>query len=195
MKNKITMNWNSIKWPLVEKILVKSQWRILEAYKKGDMKKVERLQNILIQSFAARVLSIRKVTTNLGARTPGIDKVLFVTELDKMNAVQWLTHARPGKYKANPVKRVMIPKDNKPEELRPLGIPTMYDRAVQALYNYALEPIATYSSDPNSFGFKEGLGTWDAITRLEKSYTVVHIQRRSLRQTLKDIFIIYLINE
>jgi RNA-directed DNA polymerase len=139
--------------------LVKSQLRILEAYKKGDIIKMEKLQIILIQSFAARVLAVRKVSTNQGARTSGIDKVLFLTEKDKMNAVQQLTHARPGKYKAKPVRRVMIPKVNKPEELRPLGIPTMYDRAVQALYNYALEPIATYSSDPNSFGFKDGLGT------------------------------------
>jgi RNA-directed DNA polymerase len=163
-----TMNWNSIKWSKAERIFIKLQLRILEAYKKKEMIKVEKLQIILIRSFAARALAIRKVTTNLGARTPGMDNVLFQSDSDKINAVYSLLNATPGKYLALPVKRVWIPKPNNPEEFRPLGIPTMYDRAVQALYNFALEPIATYSSDPNSFGFKEGVGTWDAITRLEK---------------------------
>jgi retron-type reverse transcriptase len=98
-----------------------------------------------------------------------ISYILYLKDVDKINAVSLLKKATPDKYKAYPVRRVMRPKPNKPGELRPLGIPTMFDRAVQALYCLALEPLANHTS--YSYGFKEGLGTWDAITRLEK---IVH---------------------
>lgn len=162
------MTWTSIKWPKVEYDLIKLQIKILEAYKSGDKQEVERYQLILINSFGARALAIKKVTTNLEKIIPGIDNILYQNNEEKVNAIHALHNATPALYKASPVKRVMIPKQNKPNEFRYLDIPTLYDRAVQALYALALKPIAIYTSDPNSFGYKEGIGTWDAISKLEK---------------------------
>jgi RNA-directed DNA polymerase len=154
------------------------QIKILEAYKSGDKNQVERYQLILINSFGARALAIKKVTTNLGQRTPGIDKNLYQNNEDKINAIHALHNAKPALYKASPVKRVVIPKPNQPNRYwakpnrywakpnryfskptRYLAIPTLYDRAVQVLYAFALEPIALYTSDPNSFFAYEGIGT------------------------------------
>ena len=131
--------------------------RIAKAAKEGRYRTMRSLQWILAHSFYAKLPAIRRVTSNKGKNTPGVDGVVWKTSRQKMNAVKQLY--RRG-YRALPLRRVYIMK--KSGKLRPLGIPTMRDRAMQALYASALAPIAETFADPNSYGFRYGRSCADA---------------------------------
>ena len=150
--------WKSINWHQVEKSVNKLQTRITKAAIQNKWNLVKRLQYLLTHSYFAKLLAVRRVTQNKGKRTPGIDGEKWLSSASKIKAVLSLT----GKgYKAKPLKRVFINKPGKKKK-RPLGIPTMYDRAMQSLYALALEPIAETMSDMRSFGFRKHRSTKDA---------------------------------
>jgi RNA-directed DNA polymerase len=132
--------------------------RIAKAIKLGRYAKAKALQWLLTHSFFAKLLAVRKVTQNSGKRTPGIDGVIWKTDSQKINAVYELR--RTG-YKAQPLRRIHIPKKN--GKLRPLGIPTKTDRAQQTLHLMGLSPIAEILADENSYGFRPKRSTHDAI--------------------------------
>ena len=119
---------------------------------------VKRLRYLLTHSFYAKLLAVKRVTQNRGKRTAGIDGAKWITPNSKMNAALKLSDT---KYKAKPLRRVYIPKPGT-DKKRPLGIPTMHDRAMQALYALALQPIAETTADPRSFGFRIHRSTQDA---------------------------------
>ncbi|HVI40689.1 MAG TPA: reverse transcriptase N-terminal domain-containing protein [Anaerovoracaceae bacterium] len=96
---------------------------------KGDKNKVKRLQYLLTHSFYAKAYVVKKVTTNKEKNTPGVDKKLWSTSVSKMKAALALTDKR---YRAKPLRRVYIEKKGKNKK-RPLGIPTMYDRAMNVV--------------------------------------------------------------
>lgn len=146
--------WKSVNWHQVEKSVNKLQTRITKAAIQNKWNLVKRLQYLLTHSYFAKLLAVRRE----GKRTPGIDGEKWLTSNSKIKAVLSLT----GKgYKAKPLKRVFINKPGKKKK-RPLGIPTMYDRAMQSLYALALEPIAETMSDIRSFGFRKHRSTKDA---------------------------------
>ena len=121
------------------------------------------LQHALIKSFAARCLAVRKVTSNKGGSTPGIDGKTYNTNIDKFKAVQAALDL--SKYKADPVRRVYI---SRPDgKKRPLGILTIKDRIVQTLYLFALDPIAEELADTRSYGFRKFHGVQDCVTYLK----------------------------
>ena len=153
-----SLDWNSINWNKAEKDVLKLQARIVKAEKEGKIGKVKALQIILTKSFGGRALAVERVTENKGKKTPGVDGILWKTPESKTMAIQQLR--RKG-YKAKALKRVYIPKSN--GKKRPLGIPTMEDRAQQALYQLALDPIAETRADKNSYGFRQYRSTADAI--------------------------------
>jgi len=152
------LNWNSINWKTVEKKVQELQMRIAKAVRDGKLRLVKSLQWLLTHSFYAKLLAVRRVVTNKGKRTPGIDGIIWKTPKQKMQAVNLLN--RKG-YRPLPLRRVYIKK--KFGKRRPLGIPTMRDRAMQALYVLALVPMAEVTGDPNSYGFREYRSCADAI--------------------------------
>lgn len=152
--------WNDIDFKKTENHIRKLQTRIAKAYLDGACGKVEVLQNRLIHSSEAKALAVKTVTSKKGKNMPGVDGILWTTPEDKWNAIFDLK--RRG-YKPSPLKRTCIPKPD--GKKRPLGIPTMKDRAMQTLYKYALEPIAEITADPHSYGFRRGKSTRDALNR------------------------------
>ena len=150
--------WKSIDWKKCEAQVKKLQERIVKARKEGRHGKVQALQWTLTHSFAAKAIAVKRVTTNEGKKTSGVDGVLWSTDKAKYEAV--LDLKRNG-YKPQPLRRVFIKKAN--GKLRPLGIPTMKDRAMQALYLMALEPLAEMTADAHSYGFRKERCCQDAI--------------------------------
>lgn len=151
-------HWDPIDWAKCERRVGRLQARIVKATREGRWGKVQALQRLLTHSFCGRALAVKRVTDNQGKRTPGVDRVIWRTPAAKLKAIGSL-HRRG--YKPLPLRRVYIPKANGKQ--RPLGIPTMKDRAMQALYLLALAPIAETTGDPNSYGFRSERSTADAL--------------------------------
>ncbi|MBC8747722.1 MULTISPECIES: group II intron reverse transcriptase/maturase [Paraburkholderia] len=154
-------NWHAVDWRRVERNVRGMQIRIAKATREGDWRRVKTLQRMLTRTLSAKLYAVRRVTQNQGARTAGVDRELWDSPESRWDAVGRLK--RLG-YKPLPLRRVFIPKANGKE--RPLGIPTMRDRAMQALYLLALEPVAESTSDPNSYGFRRNRSTADAMSQL-----------------------------
>ena len=151
-------NWNTMKWDTAAQEARRLQMRIAKATREGRHSKAKALQWLLTHSFYAKALAVKRVVQNDGKRTPGVDKIIWKTPRQKIEAIKTLQ--RHG-YQPQPLRRIYIPKKNGKQ--RPLGIPTMKDRAMQALHAMALEPIAENKADPNSYGFRAKRSTADAI--------------------------------
>jgi RNA-directed DNA polymerase len=156
---KTTTEWNLINWRKLEKKVFKLQKRIYRASQRGDVKAIRRLQKTLMKSWSARAISVRRVTQdNQGKKTAGVDGVKSLTPKQRLNLVGKLKLGT----KVRPTRRVWIDKPGT-DEKRPLGIPTMNDRALQALVKQALEPEWEARFEPNSYGFRPGRSCHDAI--------------------------------
>jgi len=156
-------DWHDLDWARIQQTVRKTQLKIAQATGEGNRRRVKRLQRLLTHSFYGRCLAVRRVTENRGRKTPGVDGETWGTPQAKLQAVGRLSKKRG--YRPKPLRRVWIPKPGKPEK-RPLGIPTMLDRAMQALYLQALEPVIESTSDPKSYGFRPDRSTADAMVEL-----------------------------
>ncbi len=156
-------NWHDLDWARIQQSVRKTQLKIAQATREGDWRRVKRLQRLLTHSFYGRCLAVRRVTENRGRKTPGVDGETWGTPQAKLHAVGRLSKKRG--YRPRPLRRVWIPKPGKHEK-RPLGIPTMLDRAMQALYLQVLEPVVESTSDPKSYGFRPDRSTADAMVEL-----------------------------
>ncbi|WP_084227245.1 group II intron reverse transcriptase/maturase [Nostoc sp. KVJ20] len=151
--------WKHINWRKLERRVFKLQKRIYKASLRGDVKAFRRLQKTLMKSWAAKCLSVRRVTQdNQGKKTAGVDGIKSLSPEARLILVAKL---KPNS-KVKPTRRVWIPKPGT-EEKRPLGIPVMGDRALQALFKMALEPEWEARFEPNSYGFRPGRSCHDAI--------------------------------
>jgi RNA-directed DNA polymerase len=154
-----TVEWAKLNWRKIQKAKFKLQKRIYRAYVNGDIRKGRKLQKTLIKSYYNRLLSVRKVTQdNSGKKTAGVDRVKSLTPKQRLEMAKSLKLGD----KSKPIRRVWIPKPGK-DEKRPLGIPVMRDRAVQALAKSALEPEWEAKFEENSYGFRPGRSAHDAI--------------------------------
>ncbi len=157
-------DWGRINWLHVEKAVRRLQHRIFMAKVRGDVKRTESLQRLLASSWFAKLLAVRKVAQeNDGRKTPGIDGVVSTSDEDRVRLLQGGLHLKG--YRPLPVRRVFVPKAN--GKLRPLGIPTLKDRAMQQLVKLALEPEWEAVFEPNSFGFRPGRSVHDAAAAVK----------------------------
>lgn len=153
-----SLSWSEINWRKVERKVYKLQKRIYKATQEGNHKKAKSLQKTLINSWSAKALAVKRVTQeNRGKKTAGVDGIKQLTPNQRLKLVDKLKL----KTKSKPVKRVWIPKPGK-DEKRPLGIPTIEERARQALVKMALEPEWEAKFEPNSYGFRPAKSTHDA---------------------------------
>lgn len=155
------LTWDAINWQKVLTHVRRLQMRIAKAHREGKHRKVKSLQWLLTHSFYAKLLAVKRVVSNRGARTPGIDGIVWKRSSQKLEAAKSLK--RRG-YHTKPLKRIYIPKKQK-GKLRPLSIPVMQCRGQQALHLLALEPIAENLADKNAYGFRPLRSTADAISQ------------------------------
>ncbi|OUL34009.1 retron-type reverse transcriptase [Nostoc sp. 106C] len=153
------MKWRDIPWKRLERRVYKLQHRIYRASQRGEISVVRRLQKTLLRSWSAKCIAVRRVTQdNQGKKTAGVDGIKSLSPAARLALVNKLRL----RSKSKPTRRVWIPKSN-PKEKRPLGIPTIEDRALQALVKLALEPEWEARFEENSFGFRPGRSAHDAI--------------------------------
>jgi RNA-directed DNA polymerase len=156
--SKVRYEWNKISWRKAEVSVFKLQKRIYRASLRNEVKKVHRLQKLLLRSTNAKLLAVRQVTQdNRGRNTAGIDGVAKLTQEARMGLVEEMKLDE----KSTPVRRIWIPKPGKPEK-RPLGIPTISERGKQAVVKIALEPEWEAKFEANSYGFRPGRSAHDA---------------------------------
>lgn len=179
-------DWDRIDWASVHKQVHRLQKRIAKAVREKRWGKVAALQHLLTRSRAAKLWAVRRVVTNKGRNTPGVDGKLWRTPRRRMNAVRQL---RLRGYRPQPLRRTYVPKSG--GKLRPLGIPTMKDRAMQALFALALDPVAETLADPNSYGFRKKRSIADAIGQcfisLAKGYSPQWIWETDIKACFDQI--------
>jgi len=151
--------WPTLNWAKLTKHVLRLQVRIAKAERERKRGKVKALQRLLTCSFSAKCLAVKRVTSNTGNKTPGVDGVTWRTNLQKTQGIFGLK--RHG-YKPQPLRRIYIPKKSGSNDLRPLSIPVMMDRAQQTLHLLSLEPIVEEWADPNAYGFRLKRSAHDA---------------------------------
>jgi RNA-directed DNA polymerase len=158
--------WKDLPWRTIERRCFKLQKRIYRASDRGDVKTVHSLQRLILKSWSAKCLAVRRVTQdNRGRKTAGIDGVKKLTPAQRLTLVRDLNANR----RPLSVRRVWIPKPRTKDEKRPLGIPVMHDRAAQALVKLALEPEWEAKFEPHSYGFRPGRSCHDAIQAIHNA--------------------------
>lgn len=160
------MKWHEIDWKKVNLEVLEVQKQIIRAYLNHDSRMVKQLQWKLIRSFSCRAAAVRRIITNSGNKTPGVDGDIWDTHEKRYHAIKMLgEHTQNSKgYKALRMKRVWIPKPN--GDKRPLGIPTMTDRAMQSVHYMATDPIVEILSDSNSYGFRKSRSPHNAMAKI-----------------------------
>lgn len=149
-------------WKKVQRKVFKVQKSIYKAVKSGQNAKARKLQKILSKSYYARLLAVRRVSQdNQGKKTAGIDGIKSISHQQRFDLVDQLRDT----YRAKPLRRVWIPKPGR-EEKRPLGIPNIKDRAMQAVVKLALEPYWEAKFESESYGFRPGRSAHDAIAKI-----------------------------
>jgi RNA-directed DNA polymerase len=170
------LDWDAIQWRHAEEDVRRLRQRIFAASRAGDLKRVRNLQKLLLRSRGNALVAVRRVTElNAGRKTAGVDGTVVVSPEQKAELVDWLQH-RTRSWSPRPVKRVYVPKSN--GRRRPLGIPVIADRCLQALTVNALEPEWEARFEPKSYGFRPGRGCHDAIVAIHTTASRTDAQRR-----------------
>jgi RNA-directed DNA polymerase len=171
-----TTDWDAVDWRTQEDNVRRLRQRIFAASRAGDLKRVRNLQKLMLRSRSNALVAVRRVTEiNAGRKTAGVDGVRVVESQQKADLVDWMQH-RAAPWSPRPVKRVYVPKSN--GRRRPLGIPVIADRCLQALTVNALEPEWEARFEPRSYGFRPGRGCHDAIVAIHTTTSRTDAKRR-----------------
>ncbi len=176
-------SWQELPWSTINAHVFRLQMRIAKAEREGKIGKVKSLQRLLTSSFYGKCLAVKRVTSNVGAKTPGVDGITWKTPESKMLAVSSLSRKA---YKPLPLRRIYIPK--KSGKLRPLSIPVMKCRAMKALWHAALVPIAEERADTNAYGFRPKRSAHDAIEQCFCALSNRHAANWVLEGDIKACF-------
>ncbi|WP_338675985.1 reverse transcriptase N-terminal domain-containing protein [Streptomyces sp. SCSIO 30461] len=181
-------DWLSIDWQAAEGEVRRLRQRIFTASQAGDLKRVRNLQKLMLRSRANTLMSVRRVTeVNADRKTAGIDGMVVLQPRGKAELADWMQH-KAAPWKARPVRRVFIPKAN--GRRRPLGIPVILDRCLQAMVLSALEPEWEARFEPRSYGFRPGRGCQSAVRAVMPGLvsldgvTLEHVCRSGVRGSL-----------
>ena len=177
--------WPTLDWLKLQKFVLRLQMRIAKAERAGKRGRVKALQRLLTCSFSAKCLAIKRVTSNPGHKTPGVDGEIWRTNQQKTQGI--LDLKRHG-YKPQPLRRIYIPKKSSPKDKRPLSIPVMKDRAQQALHLLSLEPLVEEWADPNAYGFRLKRSAHDAIEQCFNSLAKAKSATWILEGDIKSCF-------
>lgn len=177
------MHWHWVDWPKVNRFVRRLQTRIVKAVKASKWRLVKNLQRLLSHSICGRLLAVRRVTENRGKKTAGVDGIVWDTPEKKLAAVYQLGASG---YTASPLRRLYIPKKN--GKKRPLGIPIMRDRALQAVHKLGLEPVAECLADANSYGFRPERSAQDAAEQIYNALRLKNSAQWVLEGDIKACF-------
>lgn len=176
--------WAELDWPTINAFVHRLQMRIAKAYREKRYGKAKALQWLLTHSHQAKLLAVKRVTSNRGAKTSGVDKVIWTTPKQKMQAA---TDLKRRRYQALPLRRIYIPKKQK-GKLRPLSIPAMACRAQQALHLLSLEPISETMADQHAYGFRPKRSAADAIEQCQRALQRSDSAKWILEADIKSCF-------
>ena len=180
--------WNEIDWKNVRYRIRKLQKRLALAAQEGDWKKIRNLQNLMYASYDARLLAVHLVTSRKNRRTPGIDGIFWFTDEERYKAAERIN---PKTHQFKPFKRIYVPKDHDRTKLRPLSIPTIEDRAVQALILLALDPVVETMADPHAYGYRKHRGPQNAVEDIMTSFGCdagnIWILKTDIRECFENI--------
>jgi len=155
------LNWHDIDWVDVNRTVNRLRSRIFKAAKEKKLKNLRNLQSLMLSSSDNYLHSIRRVTFAKGRNTPGIDNVVVTTPKQRMEMFEQLNKEGINSFMPKPVRRIhLIKPDGSP---RPIGIPTIKDRVIQAIVKNALEPEWESKFEPVSFGFRPKRSLHDAV--------------------------------
>lgn len=177
--------WDDINWKRVNYRVRKIQKRIAEATLHKDWHKVRELQNLVLHSYDCRLYAVHRVTTRKNIRTPGLDGLFLSTSAERFAAVDALNYRD---YHPQPFKRFYVPKDHDKSRKRPLSVPVIFDRAAEALFLIALDPVVETVADAHAYGFRRKRSAQDAVRDIVENFGLLHGRQWVLKADVKGCF-------